>query len=314
MKILSMSGFVPEQVCDTVRFTQYCGERNIAHYCGYASDFISRVLQDDSIDGAVYPKSCDSSRIMTSYLSDCGKFLHQIGMVSFHSAGAVDYYANEIKRYQACVEDYYGITINDIKERSEIINNRDASILETYQNMADLSFSEYLRSIHSMLEQPLADQKWDFKGNKTGIAGKKVFLVGSFLSNVNILDIMENSGLSVVGDTLPESGRLVSRKPVNTSGDVYKEIAGSILSAKPSPTQNAFMTIINKDFEEIKRKEARGIVFLTQKYCEPYDYLYSVYKAEADSRGIPVIRVPMNHTQDDGRASLLLEAFADTLG
>ena len=77
MKILSLSGFVPEQICDTVRFTQYEGERTISHYCGYASDFISQVMNDASIDGAVFPKSCDSTRVISSYLAECGKFLYQ---------------------------------------------------------------------------------------------------------------------------------------------------------------------------------------------------------------------------------------------
>ena len=70
MRILSLSGFVPEQICDVVRFTQYEGDYKISHYCGYVSDYISQVLNDASIDGAVFPKSCDSSRVISSYLSN----------------------------------------------------------------------------------------------------------------------------------------------------------------------------------------------------------------------------------------------------
>lgn len=313
MKILSLSGFVPEQICDTMRFNQYAGDRNIAHYCGYASDFISRVLKDKSIDGAVYPKSCDSTRTMTSYLSDSGKFLHQIGITSYKSAGAVEYFANEIKRYKEAVEAYYGIVIDDVKERSELVNNRNASIRETYSNLDVLSFSRYLKAIHNMLELPLVDQNWDFNEEADVSLAKKIFLVGSFLSNLSIIDVIENSGLSIVGDTLPESGRLVSRKSVNVSSDIYMEIAQSILTARLSPTQNAFRWLIADDFDEISKKDARGIIFLTQKYCEPYDYLYSIYKAEADQREIPIIQLTMNNTQDDGKAALLIEAFADMI-
>ncbi len=313
MKILSMSGFVPEQICDTIRFTQYAGDRNIAHYCGYAFDFVSKVLQDESIDGAVYPKSCDSTRIMSSYLSDSGKFLHQIGIVSYNSAGSVEYYANEIKRYKEAVEVHYGILIDDIKERAEIVNYRNASIRETYDDLADLSFSHYIKAIHNMLELPLRNQKWDFQRDGGNSSGKKVFVVGSFLPNLRVIDVIENSGLSIVGDTLPDSGRLVSRKAVDVSADIYKEIAQSILIARLSPTQNAFKKIIADDFDEIRKKDVRGIIFLTQKYCEPYDYLYSIYKAEADQRKIPIIKLSMNNTQDDGKVALLIEAFADMI-
>lgn len=313
MKILSLSGFVPEQVCDTVRFTQYSGDRNISHYCGYATDFISQVLQDETIDGAVYPRSCDSTRIITGYLSDSPKFLYQIAVPAYGAPGASEYFANTIKSYKTALEEHYGISIDDMHERSDRINARDEAIRKTYQNIANLSYPDYLKTIHHMLEQPLAEQNWNEKTIRPGLKGKNVFLVGSFLSNLNILGMIERAGLSVVGDTLPESGRLISKSPVGLSGDIYQEISKSLLSARLSPTQSSFMAILKEDFEEIKRKEVKGIVFLTQKYCEPYDYLYTIYKGEADMLGIPVIRISVNHTQDSGKVALSIEAFAEIL-
>ena len=62
---------------EEIRFTGYTGERNIAHYCGYAADYISQVMNDRDIDGAVFPKTCDSTRTLTSYLSGSGKFCFQ---------------------------------------------------------------------------------------------------------------------------------------------------------------------------------------------------------------------------------------------
>ena len=68
-----------------------------------------------------------------------------------------------------------------------------------------------------------------------------------------------------------------------------------------------------QDFDEITQKGAKGIIFLSQKYCEPYDFLYSLYKKEAENRGIQIIQFSMNNSQDDGKADLLMEAFADTI-
>lgn len=313
MKILSMSGFVPEQICDTVRFTQFCGERNISHYCGYASDFISQVLQDESIDGAVFPKSCDSTRIISSYLAGSGKFTFQLGIPAYHAAGAVDYFADTIHAFQEAVESHYQIKICDIKERTEKVNQRNAAILNLYDNLEDISFASYLESIHAMLKKPLEEQGVlpDIRMRKA--AGKRVFVAGSFLSNIELAKMMESTGLTIVGDTLPESGRLVSTPPVKLNGDIYKEIAASILSARLSPSQNAFQEILNKDLEEIKKKSVKGVIFITQKYCEAYDYLFSVYKSALDSVGIPVIQVVTNDTQDSRKAALVLEAFADII-
>lgn len=313
MRILALSGFVPEQICDTVRFTQYAGERNIAHYCGYASDFISQVLQDDSIDGAVYPKSCDSTRILTSYLEGSSKFLFQFGVPSHRSAGAAEYLASEILSYKEAAERHYGISIRDIEKRIALINTRNDALRHSYETLAVVSYTEYLRRIHEMLGQPLSEQDWSGELPSGKSTGKHVFLVGSFLSNLNIAKQIEDAGLTVVGDTLPESGRLVSAKRVVASGDCYLGIAESMLSARLSPTQNDFREILDKDFAEMKDKDVRGIIFVTQKYCEPYDYLFAAYKTRAAGMKLPMVQISVSGTEDGGKAALALEAFADML-
>lgn len=312
MKILSMSGFVPEQICDTLRFSQYSGDRNIAHYCGYASDFISQVLQDDSIDGAVFPKSCDSSRIISSYLSGADKFIYQINVPPAGTHGAESFLAASIQRYKRAVESYYGITIHDIEERIEIVNGRNLELKELYDNIEELSFPRYLAAIHGMLKKPLREQTVPsiVKG-KNG--GKPIFIVGSFLANIDVAKAIEEAGLNVVGDTLTESGRLVSVPPVDATGDIYAGIAKSLLRGRLSPTQNSFRKIIEADMDELQKKGAKGVIFVTQKYCESYDFLFSAYKPALDSIGIPVLQISLSDTGDSRKTGLALEAFANTL-
>ena len=313
MKILSMSGFIPEHISDTIRFTQYGGDRNISNYCGYASDFISRVMADDTIDGAVYPKSCDSTRILTSYLSECNKFLFQFGIPPYNVSGAKEHLACEIKAYKEAVEAHYGVRIDDIKERAEFINKRNEALRKTYEELDSLSYSDYMEKLHEMLEKPLAMQEWSGDIRKREKTGKRVYVVGSFLSDTRLAKIIEDASLTVAGDDLPESGRLVYSEPVETEGDIYLNIAGSILSMRPSPTQVSFKKTMDHDFESIRKKDVRGIIFLTQKYCEPYDYLYSVFSKEADKAGIPAVHIKVNGTEDTGKAALALEAFADMI-
>jgi len=312
MKLLSMSGFVPEQICDTIRFTQYSGDRNITHYCGYASDFISQVLNDDTVDGAVFPKSCDSSRIILSYLAGADKFVYPINVPPAGTYGAEDFLAASIRHYKEAVESYYGITINDIAERIEIIHERNLKLKELYDSIRELSFGEYLFSIHDMLRKPLREQNVP-SGRKRGNDGKPVFIVGSFMANIDVAIAIEKVGLNVIGDTLPESGRLVSVPPAKIGNDIYAGIARSILSGRLSPTQNSFKKIIEADIAELRKKGARGVIFVTQKYCEPYDFLFAAYKPALDSIGIPVLRFSLSDTEDSRKAELALEAFADTI-
>ena len=313
MKILALSGFIPEQICDTIRFTHYTGDRNIAHYCGYASDFISQVLDDSGIDGAVFPKTCDSTRILQSYLAQSGKFCYQLAVPACRTPEAVSFFADRIRVYQEAVEAYYGIRIDDIPQRIAALNERNRLIRQTYEQIALYSYEDYLRSLHSLLQKPLEQQQWSGEIAKQDSAGKRVFLVGSFLSCLQVAGAVSSAGLTVAGDTLPESGRLLSAGPVNPEGDPYQAIAQNILSRRLSPSQDDFHEIIARDLTEMEQKNVQGVVFVTQKYCEPYDYLYAVYKKELDLRGISSVKIALDHSEDPGKALLLLETFADTL-
>lgn len=314
MKILSLSGFVPEQICDTVRFTQYEGERTISHYCGYASDFISQVMNDASIDGAVFPKSCDSTRVISSYLAECGKFLYQIPVPCGESGNTEEYLALCIKQYQAELERFFNISITDIEKRALFINERNEKLRQLYNKLGDsILYSEYLKDIHKMLQKPLYDQRIETEEKQDGIQGKRVYIVGSFLSNHTILESIEKAGMNIVGDNLPESKRLIFAPEVSVDGDIYKNIAKSMLTNHRSPTQNRFSEIILNDIDEIKKKEAAGVIYIAQKYCEPYDYLYYNFKKKMDEINVPILKIDFANSADNRRIEFELEAFSDLI-
>ncbi len=312
MNILSFSGFIPEQICDTTRFIRYRGRQSISHYCGYAADFISRVLDDPQIDGCVFPRSCDSSRVMASYLDGCGKFVHRLHVPARRDGAALSYLAESIRRYRRAVEAYYGVGLDDIPARAEMVNRRNRAVAGLYEALPALSYSAYIRMLHELLQKPLREQSVpdDLPG---GAGGKPVYLVGSTLCGEDMAALIENAGMKVAGDRLTESKRLFSAPPVTAQGDIFESIAASILQNCPSPTQNDFRTILREDREEILRKGIRGVIFVTQKYCEPYDYLYSVYKKMLDELSIPALRLALTDSTDSRRFEAAIETFADIL-
>ena len=316
MKILSLSGFAPEAICDTVRFTKYNGERNIPLYCGYASDFISQVKNDISVDGAVFPKSCDSSRSIMSYLDmEENKFLYEISVPARQDKLAISYFATELRNYRDALEKYFDTSIldSDILERMDFLNVRNKKIQKLYSRLEKIEYAAYLKDIHNMLQLPLREQvDYMFEGRAAN-EGIPVYIVGSFLSNLSIAEVIERAGLNVVGDNLPESGRLVSTPHFAAEEDVFMEIAKTQLSARLSPTQNNFKSILACDMNQIRECHAKGVVFVVQKYCEPYQYLYSVYEKRLKQLDIPYTKLAVTDTEDDGKASLVLETFAELL-
>ena len=313
MRILSISGFVPEQICDTIRFTGYNGERSISHYCGYANDFISQVIMDNEIDGAVFPKSCDSSRIIKNYLDKCNKFLYQLVVPSRTDDMAVEFFSKELLNYKESIEMYFQTEINNIEDRINMINIRNKRISDVYHRLEEVSYGVYLRTIHECLKKPLCKQEFSLDFDKKNKGTKKVYLIGSLLANEKIADIIEDSGMSIVGDDLPESGRLKENIIDIKDKNIYTTISRHILKQKMSPTQNNFKNIICGDMDEIKKLGVDAVIFVMQKYCEPYEYLYSVFKKYLDDAKIKSLKISVSDSEDDRKVRLLVEAFADTI-
>ena len=184
-------------------------------------------------------------------------------------------------------------------------------IAAAYGRLGELSYASYIREVHASLSSPY---EFDESRIETGGSGKPVFLTGSFLSGVELADSIEKAGLKVIGDNTPESGRLASRAGfVSQESDIYRKIASEILCTRPSPTQDLFDETIKSDIEEIRKKGCRGVIYATQKYCEPYDYLFSAYKKALDEQGIPVLQVQMADSTDGSGKAAALEAFADII-
>ncbi len=367
MRILSFSGLIPEQICDTVRFTGYPGEGKIPHYCGYAADYIEQVRNDPAVDGAVFPRSCDSCRVMGSYLEGSGKFVYRFHVPARRDGSAEEMLSGTVRDYKNAVERHYGTAIPEaeIRERILLVNERNRALAGLYAELEeqDISYASYLEMLHALLREPLREQRvgnragpgntagkgnvpepgngtgpgsamksgngiragsaaepGDFMepGNaaRPGNAGtprKRVFLVGSLLCDTGLVRTMEGAGLKIVGDNLTESKRLFSAPPVNPEGDPYRNIARSMMRNRLSPTQDDFTEILAEDREEIRRKNVQGVLFVTQKYCEPYDYLFYVYRQMLQEMGIPCLKLARAGSADGRRPEAAIEAFADSL-
>lgn len=314
MKILSLSGLIPEQICDTIRFFGYDGEQRISHYCGYAADYISRVLADDDIDGAVFPKTCDSARIIGSYLEGCGKFVYRLHIPAQNSKDAKAYFAESLRSYKKAIEKHYGIVLERIQDRCALVNARNKALKKLYDNLSEISYSAYINMIHEILTKPLAEQKVPDSLEKChNESGARVYVVGSTITNTRLFQVIEDAGMNIVGDRIAQSRRLFLAPEVVTSGDIFENIAESVVRNLPSPSMNRFADIIREEKEELLQKQIKGVIYVSQKYCEPYDYLYSDFKKLSDETGIKLLHITVSDSTDEKDISLAVETFADTL-
>jgi benzoyl-CoA reductase/2-hydroxyglutaryl-CoA dehydratase subunit BcrC/BadD/HgdB len=320
MKLISFSNFIPEQIADTVRFVTHQGNFRQANYCKYVQDFISCIAEDTSVDGAVFPNSCDSARSALDYSAhslSTSKYLYQLKHPTVSGSEAVRYFSHSIEQYKESVESYFKTEISAhlIMERTDMLRKRGQYLYALYENIGNISYGEYITQINTLLSHPVSE--WE-KYKPTDISPmpaqgrKRVYVVGPFLTNTAVLMQMERSGLKVAGDNLTNSKRLAWKNYTCEKDTLYADIAEHILATNLSPTIENFGVLLEKDLAEIKEKDVKGVVFLCQKFCEPYDYLYVLYRSHLERLGIGSIRVYVDAAATGGDSSIW-ESFAETL-
>lgn len=52
---------------------------------------------------------------------------------------------------------------------------------------------------------------------------------------------------------------------------------------------------------------------MTQRFCEPYDFLFAPYAAMLEKLGLPVLRIERIRSNDTRSFETALEAFSDVL-
>lgn len=137
------------------------------------------------------------------------------------------------------------------------------------------------------------------KANETP-RGVRLHLSGHFCQapKLEILDLIESCGATIVGDDLYHGFRYISTD-VREDGDPIDALAEWYLARNtkvPCPTrvQN------NVDWDgylinAVKFERAEGVIVLMAKFCEPHMYYYPEVKEAFERNGIPHLLVETEH-------------------
>lgn len=118
--------------------------------------------------------------------------------------------------------------------------------------------------------------------------GRRAVVTGLMCEPVEILDIMDENGLTIAADDLSLGSRLwrtEGRKDVEDVFDrmayMIRDIEGDTFFYDKEKTKGAHL------IEMVKEKTADCVIVMMQKFCDPEEYDYPIYKAELAEAGIP---------------------------
>jgi bcr-type benzoyl-CoA reductase subunit C len=151
---------------------------------------------------------------------------------------------------------------------------------------------------HNALLEPLLAQLESSPASKQ--RGVRLHLSGHFCQppKLEILDMIESCGATVVGDDLYHGFRYVSTD-VREDGDPISALAEWYLARNtkvPCPTRvqndvdwDAFL------INAVREERAEGVIVLMAKFCEPHMYYYPEVKEAFERHAIPHLLIETEH-------------------
>ena len=290
----------------------------------------------DFLDGVIIPHTCDTTRNLvgiwrknckTPYI-DSFFLPRQVNRPSAHN-----YLIGELTRLKTNLEKLTGESITDEKIRASIrLFNENRSLLrrmfEIHVAHPGLISSRQVyttikaamvmdKAVHNQLLRNLILELEQIVDESTGQSGSPIRLVisGGVWEPQEIMDLIEESGGVVVGDDLLTGARYM-RPDVAEDKDPWEALADRQLHRIP------YGCFDNQEFERrkflvdlVRRSDAKGLVFLHLKFCEPENYDYNDMREALDLAEIPNLRLETEFTNPSlGQMRTRIEAFMEMIG
>jgi len=307
------------------------------HFQGFACSYSRSVLELlasrrlSYLDGIVVPYICDTTRALDLVVKH-HRFLPFTECLripkSTLGAGALSYYRQELLRLAASLAGLTGTYPDQARLREAIqLLNRVRDRLERIRRLLRdrpglVSASEYFAALRAslvlpkevaleLLERFLAEAE---KRVPALAAGPVVILAGKVAEPPAVVEVIESAGLQVKEDLLVLGGRYVTGG-VDAKLDPLEALARRQLQQWPMvgvwdhrPRRADFL------LERIAAVGARGVIFLIQKFCEPWEIDYPGMKEALDQAGIPSLRLETEYqTGSLEPLRTRVEAFAEML-
>ncbi len=290
----------------------------------------------DFIDGMVIPYVCDSTRAF-SHVWEANfpsLFNHTLWLPKKHEGkSSKSFLVQEFLRLKESLESLTGkeITSSALKRSLSIYNLNRKLLKELFDLIREgktyLNYTHFLNIVKTTMVMPREESnnilmnilKEVNRQNAPsyGAYGRKylrVFLFGIMCNNSTILDIFQETGLSVVDDNLYHGTRYFSQN-VDEGDDpleglVKRHLAKDPLSAYHYPEQHLKPYLMGK----IRENNIDGLIYLSPKYCDPSEFDYPFVKGLLQEMRIPHLFLQIDFSSaSESQTRTRIKAFAEML-
>jgi benzoyl-CoA reductase/2-hydroxyglutaryl-CoA dehydratase subunit BcrC/BadD/HgdB len=242
--------------------------------------------------------------------------------VNLGSPAARPYLISELERFRTSLAEFSGQPITDSDLRASIsLYDETRQMVRELQTMRDrLSAPEFYAVTDAAQAMPrevfcqlMSELLAELKEVSARPRGPRLFLSGAVLDEPRLLELIEDVGARVAGDDLCSGARHfydqvgVEPDPITALADYYLRRPPCPSKLQPKHDPGDFL------LDQASQVQSDGVIFVIEKFCEPYAFDYALILPALDQAGIPHLLLEMEQTPSLEAIRTRLQAFVELL-
>lgn len=335
--------YTPEEIIhamDIIPFGAWGADMELEKSKSYFPAFICSITQSilelgmrgeyDGISAIIIPSLCDSLKCLGENWKYGVKDIPFIPMTypqNRQSMGAVDFTKAGYERVISDLKDITGneFTKENLEKSITIYNDHNkvmreiSDLLVDYPSISAKERNSIFKSAyfcekeeHTEMVKKLIEILKDIP--KENSRKTKVVTSGIILDNENLLDILEENNIQIVGDDVAHESRQY-RIDTEVIGDPLDNIA------KKFSNMDNCSVLFDADKKRaslitnmVKEKNADGVLMAMTKFCDPEEFDYVIIKNECEKEDISCIQVEIDRQMVNyEQAKTLIETFSENV-
>ena len=302
-----------------------------AHLPGFTCWVVGSALDQalagklDNLAGMALSKTCDT----TQGLADLWQrnvphipFFHFGMPLRLDGPSARTYLLAELESLRERIQEQTGRSISDDALRASIAlyNHTRALIRGVYARAADYSPPDLYDLVQAALQTP----KETYNHHLAELLAKpfipyydgqsaRLILVGPSLGAPVLFDVLAEVGACVVGDLLDLGERYFGIDADEHTGPL-ESLADRLLALVHTPTKHhSTRTRQEHLLAMVRERNAGGVIFARQKFCDPHGFDYVPLSHALDQSGVPHLLIELEQASQAGQLRTRVEAFVEMI-
>jgi bcr-type benzoyl-CoA reductase subunit C len=276
----------------------------------------------DGLAGMAFAQTCDVVQALTDVWRKAlpGVPLYHVGVpLSLATEADRAYLSAELERLRQALG---GFSDDALRQAIALYDEARALVARLYERAADLAPTDLYavlragflapKATYNALLTQLLDELPPAKHDAASQA--RIILAGPHLADPAVYQVIQEAGGRVVDDLL-DIGRRYFAGPVGTGGDPIAALGERLLGTLPTPNKH-HPTRRRDDYliELVAQRQANGVIFARQKFCDPHGFDYANLKPALDQAHIPHLLIELEQTPQAGQMRTRIEAFLEMVG